>query len=113
MLDVIIQCVELVEGHPAMNATIGGVRFVLGEVVAGLGPNEDKDLLKYVMLWGLKNDGVATESMRNIGGKLSEHLSWRQYKIDSDGSDGAAWHAIVLRGFRILHYDQTTLIFDG
>jgi len=39
-------------GHAPMNAAMGGARFVLGEIVAGVVAQENEDLLHLVFLGG-------------------------------------------------------------
>src|SRR5207244_12472047 len=38
--DVLVQTVELVQGHPPQDAPVHGVYFVIGEIHAGCGPQQ-------------------------------------------------------------------------
>ena len=45
IFDVVVDPLDLVDGHAALDAAVDGARFVLGKVVAGLGTQQDEDLL--------------------------------------------------------------------
>ena len=46
---VLVQPLDLVDGHAPLDAADDGVLLVLGEVVAGLGAQQDEDLLQRVL----------------------------------------------------------------
>ena len=46
--DVLVQPFDLVDGHAPLDAAVDGALLVLGKVVAGLGAQQDEDLLQRV-----------------------------------------------------------------
>ena len=103
------------DGHTPLDATLDGVLFVLGEVVPGLGAQQDEDLFQRVFdlgSRGLGGTGYFAERVGDVGDELGRHLGRRQYIVHQTGGDGAARHAVVLGGFGVLRHDHATLALD-
>ena len=89
--------------------------LVVGKVVAGLGAQQDEDLLQRALGLGCRGgagQGGLAEGMGRVGDELGGHLGRRQYKIHQAGGDGAARHAVVLGGCRVLGHDHAALALD-
>ena len=46
--DVLVQSLDLVDGHAPLDAAVDGALLVLGKIVAGLGAQQEEDLLQRV-----------------------------------------------------------------
>ncbi len=57
VLDVAVHRFDLVDGHAPLDAAVDGARLVLGKVVAGLGAQQDEDLLQRVLGLGRRDGG--------------------------------------------------------
>ena len=116
IFDVAVDPLDLVHGHAALDAAVDGARFVLGKVVAGLGAQQDEDLLQRVLeLGGRKGGGLGqlAKGVRGVGDELRGHLGRRQFVVHQAGADGAARHAVELGRGRVLRHDHAALTLDG
>ena len=116
VLEVALEGLDLLERHATLDAPVDGARLVLGEVVAGLGAEEDEDLPQDAAgRGGRRGDGaeVPAEGLAGVGEEPGGHLGGGQDVVDQAGGDGAAGHAVELGGGRVLGHDHAALALDG
>ena len=113
--DVFIDQLDLVDRHPPVDAAMHGARLVLGEIMAGLGAQQDENFAQLVHgLAGQRGGGPLglAESMGGVGNELGGHFRRRQLEIHQPGGDRAARHAVELGGLRALRHDHAALALD-
>ena len=114
-LDIAGDAVDLVNAHAPLDAAVDGGLLVEGEIVAGLRPQQDDDLLEGAMALvlvgqrGLDDQGDVLE----IGADLAGQQLHRADHVRQPGVNGAAGHAVELGRGRVLHEDHPRLALDG
>ena len=114
--EVVVRTVDLLQRHPSLDPADQRVLLVLGEIVAGLGAQQDTDLLQRLLgLGGRGGDRVRflAKGVGHIGEELGGHLGWRQHVVDLPSGNGAARHAVELGAFGGLGHGHAPLAFDG
>ena len=115
IFDVAVDPLDLVHGHAALDPAVDGARFVLGKVVAGLGAQQDEDLLQRVLDLGGRDSAVLrvpAKGVRGVADELRGHLGRQQFVVHQAGADGAARHAVELGRGRVLRHDHAALTLD-
>ena len=113
--DVVIELIDLVEGHAALDATVDRARFVEREVVAGLGAELEENFAQRILRFGRRRETerAAAGEVRGIGDELGRHFGRGHDVVDQAGGDGTAGHAVEFRRLRILREDEAVLALDG
>ena len=109
--------VDLMHGHAALDAAVDGAGLVLGEVVAGLGAQQDEDLLQRIFQLGGWDGGRAgvglAEGVGRISHQLGGHLGGRQHEVHQARGQGTLRHAGELGGLGGLGHHHAALALDG
>ena len=115
-MDVILDPLDLVDGHAPFDAAADRAWLVFREVVAGPRPQQDEDLLHRGLQFG-RHQGPGpwklAESVRGIGNEPGGHLGRRQLVVHHAGGDRAARHAVEFGGGGGLGHDHASLALDG
>ena len=77
---IALQGLDLVDGHAPFDAAVDGAGFVLGEIVTGLGAQQDEDLLQGIFFGQYRcgNDGwMFAKGMGDIRFELADHVCRR------------------------------------
>ena len=112
---IVVQPLDLVNGHPPFDAAPESASLVLGEVVASLGAQQQKDFFQRIFGFldrrrGRK--GCFSERVRDVSDKLCWHFGRRQHIIHQSGGNGATRHAVVFGGFGILRHRHAAFGLD-
>jgi hypothetical protein len=106
---ILVQPINLMDGHTPLDAAHDGASFVLGKVMAGLGAEQEKYFLQRARRMMRRRRCGSRKRMAGIGQELGRHFVRRQHEIHHPGSDSAAGHAVVLSGFGCLHHHHAAL----
>ena len=107
--------VDLVNAHAPLDPAVDGVLLVQGEVVAGLGPQQDEDFLQGALVlllqgqFGLGDDEGVPEIVDDLSGQILR----RGDQVGQPGLNGAPGHAVELGRGRLLHQRHSRLFLDG
>ena len=113
---IVVHPLDLMNRHAALNAAVDGVGLVLREVVARLGPQQDKNLVERTFGFGglpQSRPKRMAEYLGHISNQLRCHFSRWQLVIHQTGGDGAAWHTGEFGRCRVLRHDHAAPAFDG
>ena len=116
VLDVMVDNLDLVHGHPPFDAAIDRAWLVLREVVAGLRTQHDENLLDRALgLDCMCSHGRSrlAVSQLGIGGKLLGHFGRGQFVVHQAGRDGAERHAFELGRRGVLRHHHAAFTLDG
>ena len=107
---------DLVDAHAALDPPVKRVTLVKGEVVAGLGPQQDDRLLHHALSLIAQERLLGLVQERHVlqeGQDLRRQILHRGHDVRQPGVHRAARHAVELRRRRILHQRQPCLLLDG
>ena len=116
VLDVIVNRIDLVNGHAPLNPAVDRAGLVLGKIVPGLGTQQNKDFFQRVLVERRRDGGRPGRSAKRMGHishELGRHFGRCELVIHHAGVQGAARHAVKFAGVGILHHDHATLGLYG
>ncbi len=112
---VVRQLVDLVQAHPPLDASVDGAHLVEREVVAGVRPEQDEDLLEGAQLLVLEDDlrRPYVGRVLFVGDDAGGQLVGGRDHVREPRLDGALGHARELRGRQRLDEGGPRLLLDG
>ena len=113
--DILLEPVDLGDGHAPFDAALDGVPFVQRKIVARLGAQQNEDLLQEVGGVGTgRNDRFlpASEGVIHVRDQPLRHFLRRQDIVHQSGEDGAARHPVVRRRLRSLGHRHAAFALD-
>ena len=114
-LHVVVERLELMDGHAPVDAAVDRARLVLREVVPRLPAQQDEDLAQRVLALGrggARRARVRAERVRGVLEQLRGHLARGQLVVDEARRERAPRHPVELGGGGRLRHDHAALGLD-
>ena len=112
---VLVQPLDLMNGHAPLHPSDDRALLVLREVVPVCARSRTKIFFRAssaLVVEAETGRGARAEGVGDVGDQLGRHLGRRQHVVHQTGGDGAARHAVVLGGFRVLRHRHAALALD-